>query len=90
VSRTCQGKIEVPTEKELEALRALRSIKEQVRILKKRLSELHRYDRTKSAIEISNLKRELSHLKADWNQWEEKRQMAAKERMILLGHESPD
>ena len=38
--RTCPGKMEVPTEKEQEALAAMKSIKERVRALKKRLTAL--------------------------------------------------
>jgi hypothetical protein len=37
--------------------------------------------------EILELEKELAHLKVDWDKWEQKRQKASKERMILLGHE---
>ena len=40
-----------------------------------------------SSKEIVELEGELASLKAEWINWEEKRQKAAKERMILLGHE---
>jgi hypothetical protein len=33
------------------------------------------------------LEEQMEELKAEWNEWEEKRKKAAKERMILLGHE---
>jgi hypothetical protein len=31
----------------------------------------------------------MADLKEEWPAWEEKRQQAAKERMIILGHEEP-
>ena len=85
--RTCQGKLEVPTEKEREALGAMKSIKEQARTLKIRLASLHASDSDKGAYEILTVENELARLKVDWNRWEEKRKAAAKERMIILGHE---
>ena len=85
--RTCAGKIEVPTEKETEALGAMKSIKEEVRALKKRLASLNASDSDEGADEILTKENELARLKVDWNRWEEKRKAAAKERMIILGHE---
>ena len=86
-SSSCQGKLEVPTEKEREALAAMKSIKEEVRVLKKRLTALKASGRDETAGEILELEKELAHLKVEWDKWEQKRQRAAKERMILLGHE---
>ena len=85
--RTCPGKMEVPTEKEQEALAAMKSIKERVREMKKRLTALGYSGRGQDADEILTKENELARLKADWNRWEEKRKAAAKERMIILGHE---
>ena len=84
---SCQGKLEVPTEKEREALAAMKSIKEEVRALKKRLTKLKASGHDETAGEILELEKELAHLKVEWDKWEQKRQRAAKERMILLGHE---
>ena len=84
---SCQGKLEVPTEKEREALAAMKSIKEEVRVLKKRLTALKASGRDETAGEILELEKELAHLKVEWDKWEQKRRRAAKERMILLGHE---
>ncbi|MBL6968563.1 MAG: hypothetical protein ISR62_09105 [Desulfobacteraceae bacterium] len=84
---TCPGKIEVPTEKETEALAAMKSIKERVRALKKRLAVLEASGRDEDADEILTVEKELAQLKTDWERWEEKRKFAAKQRMILLGHE---
>ena len=85
--RTCPGKMEVPTEKEREALVTMKSIKERVRVLKKHLASLHASGSDEGADEILTKENELARLKAEWDQWEEKRKAAAKERMIILGHE---
>ena len=84
---SCPGKLQVPTEEEKEALDAMRSIKERVRALKKRLTALRGSKRDETAGERLALEKELAHLKVEWDEWEQKRQKAAKERMILLGHE---
>jgi hypothetical protein len=83
----CPGKIEVPTAEETEALTAMKAIKARVRDLKKRLAGLADFKRDAASEEILDLQAELASLKAQWNQWEEKRRTAANERMILLGHE---
>ena len=83
---SCQGKLKVPTEKEREALAAMKSIKGEVRALKKRLAALKASGRDENTGEILELEKELAHLKVDWDKWEQKKQKAAKERMILLGH----
>ena len=84
--RDCPGKMEVPTEKEKSALAAMKSIKERVRELKKLRHQVST-GRRKNAGELSDLEDELSRLKTEWNRWDKKRQEAARERMILLGHE---
>ena len=84
---TCPGKMEVPTPKEQEALAAMKSIKERVREIKRRLSKLKDAGPGRVAVEITALENELDRLKTKWDQWEEKRRSAAKERMIILGHE---
>ena len=79
--------IQVPTEDELEALHAMRAIKGRAREMKKRLSEMRPSSRPEDKEEARTLKKELGKLKTEWDQWEEKRKEAARERMILLGHE---
>ena len=83
----CPGKIEIPTEEERAALGAMKAIKERVRDVKKRLRALKVSGRNESEEERIELEKELAQMKIDWNRWEEKRRKAAKERMILLGHE---
>ena len=85
-NRTCPGQMEVPTPKEQEALAAMKSVKEHVREIKKRLSGLKKSGPDLDAVEIPALEKELNRLKTEWDRWEEKRKAAARERMIILGH----
>lgn len=84
---SCCKKLEVPSEEEVVALTALRAIKERVRALKKRLSKISSSHKEEHKGEALELEKQMEALKARWNEWEEKRKKAAKERMILLGHE---
>jgi hypothetical protein len=83
-SAPCSGAVEVPTGREQEALNKLKAIKTRVRELKRARGEIGDAlaDKRQDAIES-----ELHHLKEEWNRWEEERKEAARERMILLGHE---
>lgn len=85
----CCGQIEVPTPAEQEALAALRTIKERVRAMKDRTAFLKSEDPAGHAEELASLRETLDRLRKDWDHWEHKRKAAAKERMILLGHEKP-
>ena len=85
-SKSCKP-MEVPTEDELVALNAMRTIKERSKEIKKSLSEISSSDENEDAEKILELEREMEKLKADWREWEEKRKDAARERMIMLGHE---
>lgn len=80
----CGGKPKVPSDKETEALAAMKAIKEKVRDLKDRRAVMAANGK---AGVMESIEKELARLKADWEIWEEKRAAAAKERMILLGHE---
>jgi chromosome segregation ATPase len=84
---SCCKKMEVPSEDEVAALKAMRAIKERVRDLKTRLSEISSSNRDEHKGEALALERKMEKLKAEWNEWEEKRKKAARERMIFLGHE---
>ncbi len=84
----CAGQIEVPTPRERKALSAMKSAKERVREIKGRLNELEAGEGRDSADEIVSLEAELARLKERWNALERERDAAAKERMILLGHET--
>ena len=80
-------KVEVPTEEELRALRAMRSIKERVRSIRSRLSDISSGGQKPAEAEC--LEKELEKLRAEWEGWERERQKAAHRRMVLLGHEEP-
>jgi len=82
-------KIDVPTEEEVNALNELRCIKERVRELKKKISDLSAGLVAGTREDLMDLEKEMADLKEEWLAWEEKRQQAAKERMIILGHEEP-
>ncbi len=87
---TCTGKMEIPTPGEREALAAMKSTKERVREIKKRLDQLEALKNESHTEEIASLEGELARLKQTWDSWEAKRAAAAKERMILLGHETEE
>jgi hypothetical protein len=82
----CKG-IAVPTDDEVEALGAMKALKLRVRGIKKKISEISRGNEEGGAGSLSALEEELLVLKEEWNRLEEKRRNAARERMILLGHE---
>ena len=82
-------KIDVPTEEEVNALNELRCIKERVRELKKKISDLSAGLVAGTRDDLVDLEKEMADLKEEWLSWEEKRQQSAKERMIILGHEEP-
>jgi len=87
---TCTGKMEIPTPREREALAAMKSTKERVREIKKQLNELKALKEDAHAEEVVSLETEMARLKQEWDSWETKRDAAAKERMILLGHETEE
>jgi hypothetical protein len=80
---------EIPSKEEQQALARLRHIKERVREIKAQM--MHRKDSSGqiSAQDLSFLSEELQRLKRDWDCWEKRREDAAHERMVRLGHERP-
>jgi len=82
-------KIDVPTDEEVCALNELRCIKERMRDLKKKISDLSAGLVAGTRDDLMILEKQMEDLKGEWLSWEEKRQQAAKERMIILGHEQP-
>jgi hypothetical protein len=87
--QACPGQLEVPTPREQKALAAMRSIKEQVKPLKERLASFDTSDQA-SGEEALKAKGELDRLRGEWERWDAERRAAAKERMIILGHEEAD
>lgn len=81
----CNG-IDVPTEKEIAILMDMKKVKERVRKIKGRLSQI---SSSKENEEAGRLKREMKALKNKWSGLDERRKAAAHERMVILGHEEP-
>ncbi|MGE5842553.1 MAG: hypothetical protein ACM335_09765 [Deltaproteobacteria bacterium] len=81
--------IDVPTDDEVRALNELRCIKERLREIKKKVSDLSAGIVAGTRDDLMILESEMADLKEEWLSWEEKRQQAAKDRMITLGHEQP-
>ena len=77
--KTCDP-VEVPTEKEKEALDASRMIKRRVREIKAELE---------SGEGEEPMEGELASLREEWETWQERREAAERERMVMLGHEDP-
>ena len=84
--KDCKG-LDLPTDDEVEALDAMRALKFRVRGIKKKISKISQGREEGETDSLSVLEAELATLKEEWNRWEEKRKNAARERMILLGHE---
>ena len=83
-------KIDVPTEEEVAALNQLRSIKDRLRQLRKQISDVSAglvAGATREDLVL--LESQVAELKEEWLVWEDKRQQAARDRMMILGHESP-
>ena len=85
--KTCCKMMELPSDDELTALNAMRSIKEKVRDIKKQLSEADVVKEESDSKKGSTLEKEMTRLKAEWDLWEQKRKEAERARMIALGHE---
>jgi hypothetical protein len=85
---TCR-QVEVPTEDEVEALNAMRKVKERARSIKESISGLADVRDASDLEERSRLEKEMAQLKSEWEKLEQRRSEAARERMVLLGHEEP-
>ncbi len=87
--KICEG-IDVPTDDEVEALSAMKALKLRVRALKKKLSDISSTDKEGETESLRALEKDLVQLKEEWDRWEDKRSKAARERMVLLGHEQEE
>lgn len=87
--KICKG-IDVPTDDEVEALSAMKTLKLRVREVKNKISDISLNSNEGEAESLLALEQDLVRLKEEWNRWEEKRRRAAKERMILLGHDGEE
>jgi len=86
----CPGGIEIPTRKEQAVLAEMRRVKDRVRKIKSELEGLEAGVPQDSNFRGAALKQELSRLRSLWDDLESRRKSAARERMVLLGHENPD
>jgi hypothetical protein len=66
----------------------MKAVKERVREIKSRLARLEDDPVEEKNRRVAALHEELAQLKEAWHRWEGKRNEAARERMILLGHAS--
>jgi hypothetical protein len=81
--------IEVPTEDELVALNAMRSIKEKAKALKEKMDQVESKEAADGGSERARIRQEMDRLRKEWQEWEKRKDRAASQRMILLGHEEP-
>ena len=80
--------LKIPTDDEVKALNKLREIKKRAREIKKELSQM-----ASDALFVelrTQAENELLELKKEWEKWDKKRDEAARERMVALGHMEPD
>ncbi len=84
VGRRACGPVSIPTDEEKEALDRLRAVKARVQEIKASLEGVS------DGPEKAALEGELERLRGEWDRWQERREQAARNRMIMLGHEEPD
>jgi hypothetical protein len=87
--KICKG-IDVPSDEEVEALNAMKALKLRVREVKKKISDISSAKEERATQSLLALEQDLVRLKKEWDRWEEKRSKAARERMVLLGHEQKE
>lgn len=88
-SNLCGG-IQVPADAERVALNAMRSIRDKAKALREKMAGIETTGSAEEESERVRMRQEIDRLRSEWQGWEKKRERAAKERMILLGHEEPD
>jgi hypothetical protein len=88
-SKSLCGGIEVPSDDELVALNAMRSLREKAKTIREKMDQLERNGGVGDRSERVRMRQELDRLRMEWREWEKKKNRAARERMTLLGHEDP-
>lgn len=83
----CAGKIDIPTETEIEALNEMRNIKSRVKAVKEQIRQLAGSENEEARDRISELEKDLKRYRNQWLAWQERHRQAVRERMIILGHE---
>jgi hypothetical protein len=87
--KICKG-IDVPTDNEVEALSAMKALKIRVREIKKKISGISLTNKKGKNESLLALEKDLMRIKEEWDRWDKKRSKAARERMVLLGHEEKE
>jgi hypothetical protein len=85
----CKG-VEVPTEEEVVALNAMREIRNEAKVLKAQIESLRKRTDGEADEELAAAEIAVERLRMQWQECQQRRKKAARERMILLGHEEPD
>ena len=83
----CSGPMKIPTEEELRALKGMRAVKERVKVLKEQLVAFEEDGAPDNRTERLHVEQELDGLKKEWDRLEGEWKIAARKRMIMLGHE---
>ena len=83
----CAGKIKVPTDKEVAALKEMRTIKTKVKAIKEDIRTLNESGDEKARDKALALEKDLERYKVKWKEWQQKHKEAVRERMVILGHE---
>lgn len=87
-SHHCKG-LEIPTDDEVAVLNEMRALKDRVKSIKREILEINSSGDGSKKEFLEGLKSDLVRFKSEWNDLDSKRQEAARQRMILLGHEEP-
>ncbi|MFH1490255.1 MAG: hypothetical protein ABII06_15225 [Pseudomonadota bacterium] len=87
-SHHCKG-LEVPTDDEVAVLNEMRALKDQVKSIKRKISGISPSGDGSKKEDLAGLESDLARLKIEWKDLDAKRQEAARQRMIILGHEKP-
>ncbi len=87
--KICKG-IDVPTDDEVEALSAMKALKLRVREIKKKISDISLTSKKGKNESLLEWEKDLVRLREEWGRWDKKRSKAARERMVLLGHEEKE
>lgn len=86
---------ELVIKEEEEALAVLRDLKKQVHSRKARIAELKQElvgdsQNAEMKNELKKCEEKLKELRVQWDEWDKKRQEATRQKLIRLGHISPD
>ena len=81
----CKG-VQVPTDKEVAVLNAIRSLKEEAKVVKKKMEAIKSSEKHTGGESLASLQGKMALFRKEWEALDKKREEAARERMIVLGH----